>query len=178
MAGPSTIFSSIRRSCTRNRATSSATRVNSLTTSNFNTLLSQLPVHFQCIFFFCFAFDHQHPTASAQSISFFLDHFLPLTFLSTLPLTLALLSSRSSFSFHQRTKTAHLWIHFFPPTKINEARVTSLTASRTLTCAREHHELNCGAHEPQPACPMGALGRGSVNGVDGAAAEFQLTVRE
>ena len=51
--------------------------------------------------------------------------------------------------------------------------VESLTISRTLVCARVPYELIGGAHEPQPACPMGVLVRGVIDGVDGAAAKLQ-----
>ena len=56
----------------------------------------------------------------------------------------------------------------------------SITGERALTSAREPKELNRGAHEPQPACPVDVLDvRDAVDGVDGAVAKPQpLTVEQ
>ena len=47
------------------------------------------------------------------------------------------------------------------------------TGSRALVRAREPQELNSGAREPQPACPVSALARRAIDVVDGAEAKLQ-----
>ena len=47
-----------------------------------------------------------------------------------------------------------------------QLKVKSLTGSRALACAREPYELNRGAREPPPACPVDVLVRGAADGVE------------
>ena len=57
-------------------------------------------------------------------------------------------------------------------------KVKGLAGSRKIACAREPYELNSGAHERQPTCPVDVLVRGAIDVDDGATAKLQQLTRQ